>query len=203
MTLPLPTPLDSDIQAIIFVCDGTLADTFGAHFRAFRALLADYRIAFEAEFYHTRLGLSRYQLLEDLKQSQGAFDEQAVVDRNTDAFLAHRSAIRAIPYTHGILHSHHGKLKLGVASGGQKDIVTATLQAVGVYDLLDTVVTLEDTGIGKPAPDLYLLAAKQLGVEPGFVQVYEDSDEGVEAAERAGMRVIDIRPYYQTDPSLW
>ena len=61
----------------------------------------------------------------------------------------------------------------------------------------------DDAGIGKPAPDLYLIAAERLGVKPQFVQAYEDSDEGVEAAERAGMAVIDIRPYYQTDPSNW
>ncbi len=202
-TSPCP-PLDPHIQAIIFDCDGTLADTFGAHFRAFHEILADYKIAFEAEFYHARLGLSRYQLLEDLKKTQGKhFDAQAVADRNTEVFLAQRSAIRAIPYTHEILHNHLSKLKLGVASGGQQDIVTATLKAIGVYDLLDTVVTIEDTGIGKPAPDLYLLAAKQLGIEPRFVQVYEDSDEGMEAARRAGMAVIDIRPYYQTDPANW
>jgi beta-phosphoglucomutase-like phosphatase (HAD superfamily) len=197
---PLLAP---ETQAIIFDCDGTLADTFGAHFRAFRDLLADYKVTFEAEFYHARLGLSRYQLLEALKANGAVFDADDIAIRNTDAFLAHRTAISAIPYTHEILKAHHGKLKLGVASGGQRDIVTTTLKAIGVYDLLDTVVTIEDSGIGKPAPDLYLLAAERLKVAPQFVQVYEDTDEGVEAAERAGMRVVDIRPYYQTDPARW
>jgi HAD superfamily hydrolase (TIGR01509 family) len=204
MKTPLAAPLDSSIQAIVFDCDGTLADTFGAHIRAFRDVLADYKVVFEAEFYHARLGLSRYQLLEELKQTHtAAFDEQAVIARNTDAFRAHLSVIRPIPYTHEILRNYHGKLKLGVASGGQRDIVTTTLKAIGVYDLMDTVVTIEDAGVGKPAPDLYLIAAERLGVEPQFVQTYEDSDEGVEAAQRAGMRVIDIRPYYQTDPANW
>lgn len=204
MTIPLPTPLDPHIQAIIFDCDGTLADTFGAHFRAFREVLTDYKVAFEAEFYHARLGLSRYQLLEALTEVQGvAFDDADVARRSAVAFKEYMSSIRAIPYTHEILHNHHGKLKLGVASGGQKDMVTATLKAIGVYDLMETVVTIEDAGVGKPAPDLYLIAAERLGVEPRFVQVYEDSDEGIEAAQRAGMAVIDIRPYYQTDPSEW
>lgn len=194
--------MPADIEAIIFDCDGTLADTFGAHFRAFRDILADYQIAFKAEFYHARLGLSRYQLLEELKQIQSKpFDEQAVAARNTAAFLAHQSAIRPIPYTHDILRNQYGRLRLGVASSGQRSIVEATLEALGVRDMLDTVVTIEDAGVGKPAPDLYLLAAKRLGVAPRFVQAYEDSDEGMEAAERAGMRVIDIRPFYRTDPA--
>ncbi|WP_303830527.1 HAD family hydrolase [Asticcacaulis taihuensis] len=197
-----PPSMPADIEAIIFDCDGTLADTFGAHFRAFRDILADYQIAFKAEFYHARLGLSRYQLLEELKQIQSKpFDEQAVAARNTAAFLAHQSAIRPIPYTHDILRNQYGRLRLGVASSGQRSIVEATLEALGVRDMLDTVVTIEDAGVGKPAPDLYLLAAKRLGVAPRFVQAYEDSDEGMEAAERAGMRVIDIRPFYRTDPA--
>lgn len=202
--MTMPASLPADIEAIIFDCDGTLADTFGAHFRAFRDILADYQVAFDAEFYHARLGLSRYQLLEDLKQTQGKpFDEQAVAERNTAAFLKHLSAVRPIPYTHDILRSQYGRLRLGVASGGQRPIVEATLKAIGVRDMLDCLVTLEDTGVGKPAPDLYLLAAEQIKVDPRFVLAYEDSDEGMEAAERAGMRVIDIRPFYRTDPTRW
>ncbi len=199
-----PAALPADIEAIIFDCDGTLADTFGAHFRAFRDILADYQVVFEAEFYHARLGLSRYQLLEELKQAQGKpFDEQAVAEHNTAAFLTHLPAIRPIPYTQDILRSHYGRLKLGVASGGQRPIVEATLKTIGVRDMLDTIATIEDSGVGKPAPDLYLLAAKRLEIAPRFALAYEDSDEGIEAAERAGMRVIDIRPFYRTDPARW
>lgn len=202
--MTLPALLPADIQAIIFDCDGTLADTFGAHFRSFRDVLADYKVRFEAEFYHARLGLSRYQLLEALAESEGvAFDDADVARRSAVAFIGHLPLVRAIPFTHEILHSHRGRLKLGVASGGQRDIVTATLKTIGVYELMDTVVTIEDAGIGKPAPDLYLIAAERLGVEPQCVQAYEDSDEGIEAAERAGMSVIDIRPHYRTDPANW
>lgn len=148
-----PASLPADVKAIIFDCDGTLADTFGAHFRAFRDILADYQVTFETEFYHARLGLSRYELLEELKQAQGKpFDEQVVAKRNTAAFLTHLPAIRPIPYTRDVLRSQYGRLKLGVASGGQRPIVEATLKAIGVVDMLDTIVTIEDTGMGKPAP---------------------------------------------------
>jgi beta-phosphoglucomutase-like phosphatase (HAD superfamily) len=204
MTAPLFKPLDPHIQAIIFDCDGTLADTFGAHFRTFRDILADYQITFEAEFYQARLGLSRSQLLQALAETKGSsFDDADVARRSVEAFFQHLSSVRAIPYTHDILHAYHGKLKLGVASSGQKALVTATLKTIGVYDLMDTVITIEDARAGKPAPDLYLVAAGRLGVAPEFVQVYEDSDEGMEAARRAGMAVTDIRSYYQTDPANW
>lgn len=200
----MTTSLSDDTQAIIFDCDGTLADTFGAHFRIFQDILADYKVTMDAEFYHARMGLSLSQLLAELTQTCGvAFDDTEVGRRSAEAFGGYLSFVRPVPYTHNILHAHHGRLKLGVASSGQKDIITATLKTVGVYDLVDTVVTIEDAKAGKPAPDLYLIAAERLGVDPQFVQVYEDSDEGMEAANRAGMRVIDIRPFYRTDPASW
>jgi beta-phosphoglucomutase-like phosphatase (HAD superfamily) len=200
-TLPALAP---DIQAIIFDCDGTLADTFGAHFRTIKAVLTDYKATLDAEFYAARLGLSRYQLLAALTEAQGiAFDDNDVATRAATVFTDHLSAIRAIPCTNDILRLYHGQLKLGVASGGQRDIVVPTLKAIGVFDMLDMVVTIEDAGVGKPAPDLYRVAAKRLGVEPRFVQTYEDSDEGIESARSAGMHVIDVRAYYQTNPANW
>jgi beta-phosphoglucomutase-like phosphatase (HAD superfamily) len=96
--MTLPAPLPADIQAIIFDCDGTLADTFGAHFRSFRDVLVDYKIRFEAEFYHARLGLSRYQLLEALAKSGDVpFDDADVARRSAAAFIRHLPQVRAIP----------------------------------------------------------------------------------------------------------
>ena len=82
-------------------------------------------------------------------------------------------------------------------------MVEASLTAIGLIDLFDTIVTIEDTGVPKPAPDLFLLAARNLNIDPAACHVFEDSDEGIEAAHRAGMTVTDVRPYYRSDPSRW
>ncbi len=196
--------ISGDIQALIFDCDGTLADTFAAHFRTFRSALATYGVEFTAAFYAARLGLSRRQMLAALHTETGViFDDEDVATRTPPMFLEHVGAITAIPFTDNLVRLHHGKLKLAVASAGMKSIVIPSLQAIGLKDFFDTVVTIEDTGVGKPAPDLFLLAAERLGVAPRFAHVFEDSDEGIEAAHRAGMRVTDIRPYYASDPALW
>jgi HAD superfamily hydrolase (TIGR01509 family) len=65
--------------------------------------------------------------------------------------------------------------------------------ATKLRPLFDYVVTAEDVGHGKPAPDVYLEAARRMKVDPTQCVVFEDSDEGLEAAHRAGMRGIDIR----------
>jgi len=65
-----------------------------------------------------------------------------------------------------------------------------------VSDWFDTIVTAEDTARHKPEPDVFLEAARRLGVAPQHCEVYEDSDLGIEAARRAGMQWVDVRKYH-------
>lgn len=204
MSLPAPPDIASDVQALIFDCDGTLADTFAAHYRTFKSALVPYGVEFTTAFYAARLGLSRRQMLAALQVETGiAFDDEDVALRTPPIFLTHLDAITAVPFSENLVQLHHGKLKLAVASAGQRNVVTASLNAIGLLEMFNTVVTIEDTGIGKPAPDLFLKAAENLGVAPAFCHVFEDSNEGVEAAHRAGMACTDIRPYYSSDPAAW
>ena len=204
MSLPSPPVIASDVKALIFDCDGTLADTFAAHFRAFRDTLSDYGVEFTAAFYAARLGLSRKQLLATLSDQTGAIiDDADIATRSPALFVSHAHAIRPIPFTGDMVRRHQGTHKLAVASSAQRPMVEASLKAVGLADAFDTVVTIEDVIAGKPSPDLFLKAANNLGVPPALCHVFEDSDEGLEAARRAGMAATDIRPYYQPDPNLW
>ena len=75
-------------------------------------------------------------------------------------------------------------------------MVERTLHQLGLHDWFPVVVTAEDTVRHKPEPDVFLEAARQLGVAPGDCTVYEDTDLGLEAARRAGMRGVDVRPLY-------
>ena len=196
--------LNPDTKALIFDCDGTLADTFPAHYRAFKEALSFYNINFETGFYAARLGLSRYQLLAELAaQTNVTFDPEDIAVRNASLFLKHIDSVKPIPIITDIVRQFHGIVPMAVASGGQAPIVTATLQAIKLYDQFDVVVTIEDALRGKPYPDLYLTAAERLKINPQHIQAFEDSDEGLEAARCAGMTVIDIRPLYQPDSSTW
>jgi HAD superfamily hydrolase (TIGR01509 family) len=83
---------------------------------------------------------------------------------------------------------------LAVASGGPRTIVERTLRNLEIYELFDTVVTIDDVARGKPAPALFELAAKRLHVDAGRCVVYEDTDAGLSAARIAGMIPVDVRP---------
>jgi len=204
MDIPAALRPPTGTKALVFDCDGTLADSFAAHYRAFSAALSVYNINFTPAFYAARLGWSRGRLLEALKVETGAhFDVETLAAGNAPLFLEHIDAVKAIAATEAVVRHYHGSLKMGVASGGQRPVVTATLKAIGLDRMFGTVVTFEDTGKGKPAPDLYLLACHRLGVVPAHAHAYEDSDEGLEAARTAGLSVSDIRPFYSPDPSAW
>jgi len=85
---------------------------------------------------------------------------------------------------------------MAVASNGRRENVEASLTVTKLRPLFDFIVAAEDVERGKPAPDVFLEAARRMAVSPARCVVFEDSDEGLEAARRAGMRTIDIREYF-------
>ena len=81
---------------------------------------------------------------------------------------------------------------VAIASGGSRMVVEKTLHIVGISDWFDEVVTADDVTDGKPAPDIFLKAAKLLGVNPLNCLALDDAPAGILAAQRAGMQVISI-----------
>lgn len=79
---------------------------------------------------------------------------------------------------------------VSVASGGDAPTVAKTLRAIGAHELFPIVVTAAEVAHGKPAPDLFLLAAERMAVPPESCLVFEDSALGILAAERAGMGAV-------------
>ena len=85
-----------------------------------------------------------------------------------------------------------GSFRLGLASSSNRPIIDAVLEASGLAQLFDATVSSEEVARGKPAPDVFLEAARRLGVEPGACAAIEDSANGIRSAHAAGMRVIAI-----------
>ncbi|MFJ7969632.1 HAD family hydrolase [Streptomyces sp. NPDC096324] len=80
-----------------------------------------------------------------------------------------------------------------IASGGARRAVHASLDTTALRPLFEVIVTSEDAARGKPDPGLFLYAATRLGVTPARCLVYEDSPEGIPAAQAAGMHVVDVQ----------
>ncbi len=82
------------------------------------------------------------------------------------------------------------RLPVAIASSAHPDVIAAAVDALGLRDVLGAIVSSDEVPHGKPAPDVYLVAASQLGVDPGRCLVVEDSVNGVKAGKAAGMFVV-------------
>ena len=185
-------------KAIIFDCDGTLADTMPAHAKAWVASYKSFGIDIAEDPFFEMGGMPNQAIIETLNQKFGYKRDVAETQEDKERrYLERLHTVTEIKAVADIARAHHGQVPIAVASSGMGRVVTQTLTAVGLLPLFDVVVTADDVTHGKPAPDLFLLAAERLGVAPADCIVYEDGDPGLEAARRAGMRAVDVRVLWQ------
>ncbi|MEV4360189.1 HAD family phosphatase [Nonomuraea sp. NPDC049625] len=186
---------DPPYAALIFDCDGTLLDTAAANESAWRTALGKWGIELDSGWYRARTGLPADALMTELTAETGReFDHAAVRAAALDAYSRLVGVVEPHEPVAAVARAQHGRVPLAVASGGSRRGVEEGLRATGLRPLFDAVVTRDDVRYGKPAPDVYVLAAERLEVDPAHCVAYEDTDEGAAAALAAGMRVIDVRP---------
>ena len=183
-------------DALIFDCDGTLADSMPAHLVAWQTTLRRHGLALTRERFYATAGMSSAAIIEVLCREQGVRVDIDVVRLEKDeAYLQHVGAVRPIDVVVEVARSHRGRLPMAVATGNVRRIAEATLTAIELRPWFQALVAADDVERPKPAPDTFLEAARRLGVEPRACRVYEDGDPGIEAARAAGMEVVDIRPW--------
>jgi beta-phosphoglucomutase-like phosphatase (HAD superfamily) len=198
MSVPALNPPEP-YSAIIFDCDGTLVDSTRLYFRTWNTLFKSYGAEMSWGWFATHLGCSWPQIFEEYQKECGiSLDAAAALQQFNCAYREAIDALCEIKVVADVARRHFGKVPMAVASGGTREIVEATLLTANLLDLFDAVVTIEDVqGRGKPAPDMFLEAARRLHVPSGECTVFEDSDEGIEAARLAGMSVTDVRLVYR------
>jgi HAD superfamily hydrolase (TIGR01509 family) len=195
-TLVLP----EGVGGVIFDCDGTLADTMPLHYRAWAETLALSGAAMSEALFYELGGVPTEEIVRILNARHGyqlSVRETAVdKEERYEALLPQAPAVRPVV---ALARSLCGQLPLAVASGGIRRLVDKTIAALDLTHCFQAIKTAEDVVHGKPAPDLFLAAATALGVPPDRCLVYEDSDLGLEAARRAGMRWVDVRPLVEAE----
>lgn len=192
--MPTLEEMLSQAKGLIFDCDGTLVDSFPVYSRAWTAGFALSGATMSVDWYEKRNGLSEHVLMDDFERDHGVILDRDSVIRTmrTQCLELMGEHLKEIEVVTSIARRFKGHLPLAVASGGSRAIVTASLSALGIAALFDTVVTFDDVGMAKPAPDLFLEAAQRMAVAPGHCLVFEDSAQGLEAALHARMPVIDV-----------
>jgi beta-phosphoglucomutase-like phosphatase (HAD superfamily) len=164
------------------------------HMRAWEHAMTSVREEWRYEFFFSKKGMPEEVILALYNRQYGtAFDPAEIVRIKHEFFRAHASEFGPIPHVVELVWKYGGVLPMAVASGGTREIVDLELRALGIHECFQAVVTADDGVEPKPSPEIFLEAAKRIGVPPQFCQVFEDGDLGLEAALKAGMLPTDIR----------
>ena len=188
------------VRGLVFDCDGTLVDTLPLHYAAWEETFAELGLPCPMEFLIRHNGKPTDLIVALYNLEFGRFIDverfTADKERRTYALLDQARPMEPVA---ALARRYHDRLPMAVVSGSNRANVERALRATGLHELFSVVLTADDGLPPKPAPELFLEAARRLNVEPCDCQVFEDADAGLEAAERAGMLATDVRPFVDTD----
>ena len=192
MKLDIP---DGDFVGYIFDLDGTLIDTMPLHYRAWDEAMrrAGLKAPLDEDLFYSLGGVPTRRVAELIAKHYGlAIDPERVFHEKEALFGELQADAQMIEPVVAFARQAAKTHPLAVASGGPREIVRRSLELSGLAALFKVVVTADDVVHGKPSPDMFLLAAKLLGVEPTQCLVFEDAEPGIKAALAAGMQVVRV-----------
>lgn len=186
------------LKAIIFDLDGVITDTSEYHYQAWKRLADEERIPFNRNDNEKLRGVSRRECLKILLKGKQVSDEQfqEMMDRKNGYYvelLKRMTSENILPGAKElVLELKRRGIKTAIASVSKN--ARTVLQGTEIEDLFDIIVDGYSVKNTKPAPDLFLFAAKELGVKPEDCAVVEDAEAGIEAALAGNMIPIGIGP---------
>ncbi len=184
-----------DFAGYIFDCDGTLVDTMPLHFRAWDKAMrqAGLKEGLSEELFYSLGGMPTRKVAQTFAEHYGiTIDADEIFHSKEALFLEMQTEMKIIKPVVDFARQLHGRAPMSVASGGPKPVVKKTLELMGLTDLFPVVVTPEDVTHGKPSPEMFLLAAKLMGVPPEKCLVFEDAKPGFDAARAAQMQCVIV-----------
>lgn len=194
---------DTAVKGHLFDVDGTLIDTMPLFFKSWIDVCSDFGLYIDEHIFYGFAGLPLPDIVKQLHMSAfGTEPPEGFIERflkakkaahqaNEDR-LGHPPAIECVARL--AREAVAAGLPVCVATSGLRDHVEAHLAAAGLSDLFprELIITAADVPKGKPAPDIYIEAARRIGVRPEDCRAYEDGESGLISAYRAGCQVVDV-----------
>jgi len=193
-----PSAQVPDIQGFIFDVDGVLTDTAEYHYKAWQRLADEEKLPFDRQANEALRGVSRREslmhIVGDRQFPEAALQE--MMERKNRYYVESIETITHKDLFPGAVELLQELRKAGIkiAIGSASKNARAVIEKLGIGNLVDAIADGDSVTRPKPAPDVFLYAAKQLGIEPAHCVVVEDATVGIEAAIAAGMWTIGIGP---------
>ncbi len=196
MTIKLEIP-EGDFAGFIFDLDGTLIDTMPLHYRAWNEALrgAGLEGDLDERFFYALGGVPTRRVAALIGERYGLELDPLVISRTKEQlYLRLIAHVKPIAPVVDFLRGVASKKPCAIATGGTPEVALPGLDAAGIRELFQVIVTAHDVPAdrGKPAPDMFLLAAARMGVEPQSCLVFEDGEPGIIGARAAGMKVVQV-----------
>lgn len=197
MTFHDDIPDGADYEALIFDWDGTLVDSKEVCFNALARSLAEAGVVLDPAWYQPRYAMGSPDLLCIWEQEFGPLPQpiNEIVNRSRKYVIEGSPDLKIIESIANIARAASARgQKLAIATNAPTKPLNAALEATGLDAIFSVTATFTDVPLGraKPMPDIYLLAAEKLSVEPAKCLVYEDAGIGIQAATSAGMNVYNV-----------
>jgi beta-phosphoglucomutase family hydrolase len=175
--------------------DGVIADTAACHLQAWQRLWAEQGIEFTAEQFRRTFGQRTTEIIRGILGPDVPAEEVCALGERKEAYCREllRRQVHVLPGVRELLAAlDQAGFRQALASSAPRQNVDLILEALDIGRYFSAVVSEADVTLGKPDPQIFLLAATRLGVEPRQCLVIEDAVAGVQAAKSAGMRCLAV-----------
>jgi HAD superfamily hydrolase (TIGR01509 family) len=182
------------IEAVVFDLDGVLVQSEEVWDEVRGAYVRERGGRWDAEVQRALMGMSSVEWSRYLNDVAGVPDDPEAIDNEVVNRMLEAYEQR-LPLVDGAVEAVKrlgARYRLALASSSNRMLIDAVLDLAGLAQYFQVSVSSEEVARGKPAPDVYLEAARRLGVEPVHCAAVEDSHAGIRSAKAAGMRVIAI-----------
>ena len=190
------------VKGLIFDLDGTLADTMPYHFEGWKKACIKFGAHIDTSFLRRHTGSPGWIIAAEIIKDSGLngnVSTEQIMQEKLAEFFRLQHLIKPIEPVTDIVKKYYGRLPMAVGTGGHREAVERTLEITDLRKYFDIIVTANDVTSFKPHPETFLRCAELMKIEPEFIEVFEDAELGIEAARKAGMKVTDVRSWYDSD----
>jgi HAD superfamily hydrolase (TIGR01509 family) len=180
------------VAAVVFDMDGVIADTEHVWDEVRETLVSDWGGTYSAAAQSAMMGMSSVEWSQYMHEELGLKQTPEEIDAEVvrRMLASYRSSLPLVDGAVATVRTLSRSMPLAVASSSNRPLIDAVLEAAGIAPCFSVTVSSEEVARGKPSPDVYLEAARRLGIEPKRCAAVEDSANGIRAAHAAKMRVI-------------